>query len=112
MNVLERAKAHFDAQGITRIEVPEWPDEKGNPTVLFSQPFTLADRKKLVKFSQEDDLEFIVRMVIMKCEDESGEKVFDLSDKPTLMNKVDPSIISRIAAQVASAPTVADQLGN
>ena len=112
MNVLERAKAHFDAQGVTRIEVPEWPDEKGNPTVVYSQPFTLGDRKKLIKFAQEDDLEFIVRMVIMKCEDESGEKVFDLSDKPTLMNKVDPEIISRIAAQIVASPSQEEQAGN
>ena len=112
MNVLERATAHFDAQGITRIEVPEWPDEKGNPTVMYSQPFTLGDRKKLIKFAQEDDLEFIVRMVIMKCEDESGEKVFDLSDKPTLMNKVDPEIISRIAAKIVASPSKEEQAGN
>lgn len=112
MNVLERAKAHFDAQGVTRIEVPEWPDEKGNPTVLYSQPFTLADRKKLMKFAQEDDLEFIVRMVIMKCEDEQGEKVFDLSDKPVLLNKVDPGIVSRIAAEIVVSPSVETQLGN
>jgi len=112
MNVLERAKAHFDAQGVTRLEVPEWPDEKGNPTVMYSQPFTLADRKKLVKFAQEDDLEFIVRMVIMKCENESGDKVFDLSDKPTLMTKVDPNVISRLAAQIVAAPTTEQMLGN
>ena len=112
MKVLERATAHFDAQGMIRIEVPEWLDEKGNPTVMYSQPFTLADRKKLSKFAQEDDLEFIVRMVIMKCEDESGEKVFDLSDKPTLMNKVDPEIISRIAAQIVASPSQEEQAGN
>ena len=112
MNVLERAIAHFDAQGITRIEIPEWPDEKGNPTVMYSQPFTLSDRKKLIKFAQEDDLEFIVRMVIMKCESESGEKVFDLGDKPTLMNKVDPGLIARIAAQIAASPSIEEQAGN
>ena len=112
MNVLERAKAHFDAQGVTRIEVPEWPDEKGNPTVMYSQPFTLGDRKKLIKFAQEDDLEFIVRLVIMKCETEDGEKAFDLSDKPVLMNKVDPEIISRIAAQVVASPSQEAQAGN
>jgi len=112
MNVLERAKAHFDAQGVIRIEVPEWPDEKGNPTVMYSQPFTLADRKKLAKFAQEDDLEFIVRMVIMKCEDENGEKVFDLSDKPTLMNKVDPNVIARISGQLTATPSIEEQSGN
>jgi hypothetical protein len=112
MNILDRAKAHFDLQGVTRIEVPEWPDEGGNPTVIYSQPFTLADRKKLIKFAQEDDLEFVVRLVIMKCETADGEKVFDLSDKPTLMNKVDPNVIARIASEITATPTVEDQSGN
>lgn len=112
MSVLDRAKAHFEAQEVKRIEVAEWPDESGNPTVMYSQPFTLSDRKKLVKFAQEDDLEFIVRLVIMKCETADGDKVFDLSDKPTLMNKVDPNIIARIASEITSTPSVEDQSGN
>lgn len=112
MSILDRAKAHFDLQGVTRIEVPEWPDEKGNPTVMYSQPFTLADRKKLIKFAQEDDLEFIVRLLIMKCETQDGEKAFDLSDKPVLMNKVDPNVIARIASTITTTPSVSDQLGN
>lgn len=112
MNVLDRAKAHFEAQEVKRIEVPEWADEGGKPTVMYSQPFTLADRKKLAKFAQEDDLEFIVRLVIMKCENDDGEKVFDLSDKPVLMNKVDPNIIARIASAITSTPSVEDQSGN
>ena len=112
MSILERAKAHFEEQGALRIEVPEWPDESGNPTVMYSQPFTLSDRKKLTKFANEDDLEFIVRLVIMKCENAEGDKCFDLSDKPVLMNKVDPNIISRIAAQIVASPTVEDQAGN
>lgn len=112
MSILDRAKAHFDLQGVTRIEVPEWLDESGNPTVMYSQPFTLADRKKLIKFAQEDDLEFIVRLVIMKCENADGEKCFDLSEKPVLMTKVDPNVISRIAAQIVATPTAEEQSGN
>ena len=112
MSVLDRAKAHFEAQEVKRIEVPEWADESGKPTVMYSQPFTLADRKKLAKFAQEDDLEFIVRLMIMKCETEDGEKVFDLSDKPVLMNKVDPNVIARIATEITTTPSVEDQSGN
>lgn len=112
MNIMDRAKAHFDSQGLTRIEVPEWPDESGKPTVMYSQPFTLADRKILSKYAQEDDLEFIVRMVIMKCETEQGEKAFDIADKPALMNKVDPNVISRIATEIARTPSIEDMSGN
>ena len=112
MSVLDRAKAHFESQEIKRIEVPEWADESGEPTVIFSEPFTLADRKSLAKFAKDDDMEFIVRLVIMKSLTEDGKKVFDLSDKPVLMNKVDPAIITRIANEIAQAPSIEDMSGN
>ena len=112
MSILDRAKAHFESQEVKRIEVPEWPDDSGQPTVIFSEPFTLSDRKTLAKFAKDDDMEFIVRLVIMKSLTEDGQKVFDLSDKPVLMNKVDPTVITRIANQIAEAPTVDDMVGN
>ena len=112
MSILDRAKAHFESQDVKRIEVPEWPDESGNPTVLYSEPFTLSDRKALAKFAKDDDMEFIVRLVIMKALTEDGEKVFDLSDKPVLMNKVDPVVITRLANQIAATPSIEEMSGN
>ena len=112
MSILDRAKAHFDTQETKVIEVPEWSDESGNPTILYSEPFTLADRKSLAKFAKDDDMEFIVRLVIMKCLTEDGKKVFDLSDKPVLMNQVDPAVITRIANQIAESQTTEDMAGN
>ena len=38
MSILDRVVKHFDSKATVRIEVPEWADEKGNPTVLFSEP--------------------------------------------------------------------------
>jgi hypothetical protein len=112
MNVLDRAKAHFDTKGIKRIEVPEWKDEQGNPTVLLSEPFTLDDQRKLVKFAQDDGIEFIARLVIMKAMNEDGSKAFDLSDKPTLMSKTDPAVIRRIADEISASSTVEEMSGN
>lgn len=112
MNILDRAKAHFDKQEIKRIEVPEWGDEDGNPAVITAEPFTLADRKSLAKFAGDDDMEFLVRLVIMKALDENGKKLFDLSDKPTLMNKVDPTVILRIANLISATPSVEEMAKN
>jgi hypothetical protein len=111
MSILDRAKAHFDQQEIKRIEVPEW-GENGEGAVLFSEPFTLADKKSLMKFAKDDDLEFVVRLLIMKCKDSDGKKVFDLSDKPTLLNKVDPDVILRIANQITATPSQEEMAGN
>lgn len=111
MSILERAKAHFDSQEIKRIEVPEW-GENGQPAVIMAEPFTLADRKTLAKFAKDDDMEFLVRLVIMKALDEDGNKLFDLSDKPVLMNKVDPAVLLRVANQISAASSVEDMSGN
>lgn len=111
MSILDRAKAHFDSQGIKKIEVPEWADEDGNPTILYSKPVSMSDRKSLRAAADGDEAEFLVRLIILKCELEDGTKAFDLSDKPMLMSKVDPNIISRIANKIAEAPTVDDMVG-
>jgi len=111
MSILDNAKAHFDKQEVKRIEVPEWGDGE-NPAIIMAEPFTLQDRKSLAKFADGDDMEFLVRLVIMKALDEDGKKIFDLSDKPVLMNKVDPAVILRVANQISATPTIEDMTGN
>ena len=112
MSVLDRAKTHFEAKGLKRIEVPEWKDEQGKPTVLLSEPFTLDDQRKLLKFSDGDSVEFIARLVIMKAKNEDGSMAFDLSDKPVLMGKVDPAVVRRIADEISATPSIEDMSGN
>jgi len=112
MSILDRAKSHFEAKGMKRIEVPEWKDENGNPTVLLSEPYTLDDQRKLIKFAQDDGIEFIARLVILKAKNEDGTAAFDLSDKPTLMSKVDPMIVRRIADEISASSTVEEMSGN
>lgn len=111
MSILDRAKAHFDAQEIKRIEVPEW-GEDGKPAVILAEPFTLADRKALAKYAKDDDMEFLVRLVIMKALDEDGKKLFDLSDKPILMTKVDPAIVLRLANEISAVTSIEEMAGN
>jgi len=112
MSVLERARAHFDSQEITEIEIPEWEDEQGNPTIIYAKPFTLGERKKLMKFAKDDDMEFLVRLVIMKSLDASGNQVFDIGDKISLMNSVDPKIVTKIANAMTTGKSVEDFEGN
>lgn len=111
MSILDNAKAHFEAKEVKRIEVPEWGVD-GEPAIITAEPFTLDDRKVLLKYAREDEVEFYVRLVIMKAMDESGKKIFDLSDKPVLMKKVDPEIIIRLANAISLSQTVEDMTGN
>ena len=111
MSILERAKAHYDSLGSARIEVPEWKDEDGNPTVLYSEPMTLDERRKLEKFAS-DSQEYLVRLIITKALDEQGNKAFKIEDKPILMKRVSDMVIARIAAEIARVSTVEEQVGN
>lgn len=106
MSVLDNAIAHFESFEVKQIDVPEWD------CIIYSTPFTLAEKKKMIKFARDDDIEFLARALILKARDAAGEPLFDLSDKPELMHKVDPTVVTRVVGEISAAPSVEDQLGN
>ena len=106
MNILDNAKAHFEKIETKVIDVPEWD------TQIFCTPMTMNEKKSLWKFAKEDDFEFMVRTLIMKALDSDGNKLFDLSQKPELMNKVSPEVIVRVVSKMSEAVSVEDAEGN
>jgi hypothetical protein len=48
MSVIDRVKEHFESQGVKTINVAEWGEE-GQPLVIYSSPFTLAEKRNLFK---------------------------------------------------------------
>lgn len=111
MSILDRARAHYESMGSVKIEVPEWKDENGNPTILYAEPMTMEERRKLNKYA-DDSQEYLVRLVIAKALDEQGNQVFGIEDKPILMKRVSDMVIARIAGDIARVSTVEEQLGN
>jgi hypothetical protein len=87
MSILERAKTHFESIGVQSIEVPEWKDEDGKPTVIFWNPINLFEKNKLFK----------------KSENLSDVSILD--DKMDLMTKVDSDVLSRIATAMIQVAT-------
>ena len=106
MSVLDNAKAHFDKLETKVIEVEEWD------MVIYATPFTMGEKKKLWKHAKEDDIEFMVRTLLLKALNKDGEKMFDLSDKITLMNHVDPNVIVRVVGDISVADTIDEMSGN
>tara|TARA_R110000787_G_C13304524_1_gene434860 strand:+ start:580 stop:900 length:321 start_codon:yes stop_codon:yes gene_type:complete len=106
VSVLDNAKAHFDKLETKVIEVEEWD------TVIYATPFTMGEKKKLWKHAKEDDIEFMVRTLLLKALNKDGEKMFDLSDKITLMNHVDPNVIVRVVGDISVADTIDEMSGN
>lgn len=104
LSVIQRAKAHFQDQPTKEIIVPEW-GEDGEPFVCYAQPFTIQDQGKLqfaVRNGSESDA--LVEVLVLKCIDKDGNKIFQISDKPALRNSADAQVVARIANQIMGSP--------
>jgi hypothetical protein len=102
---------HFASQEVKVIEVPEW-GEGGVSLQVYHKPFTLAEQKKLYSMSKDDNIEMLAHTLILKALDGDGKKLFTLADKVTLMHKVDPYVLARVAGEITAVDSVEDQLGN
>ena len=101
MKFIDRAKSHFESLGVQSLEVEEWKDEAGNPSVIYWNPITLSEKNKLFKKSDNlNDVSILADIVIMKSIDKDGNKLFTLEDKIGLMHKVDSDVLSRIATSM------------
>ena len=105
MSVIDRVKTHFDSLQTIKIEVEEWKDEHGNPSVFYSEPLTLEEKNIIFKKSSNfQDLNVLVDLLIMKLQvkNDKGEmiKAFSPEDKFALRKKADSNVISTIANQI------------
>ena len=104
MSVIDIAKSHFENLGVQSIEVPEWKDEHGNPTVIYWNPINLSEKNILFKKSDNlSDVSILADILVMKALDKDGKKLFKPEDKVTLMYKVDSDVLSRISTAMVSA---------
>jgi hypothetical protein len=108
MRAIERVKSHYSRAKNQEIEVPEWGDA-GNPFKVFHDPMTPNQRKRIADAHEGLDPEAFVDVLVMKAQDEHGEKLFDADDKHKLLTQADGAIIGRIALQML-APCDAREL--
>jgi len=105
MSVIDRVKSHFETLKTITIQVEEWKDENGNPSVFYSEPLTLEEKNIIFKKSNNfQDLTVLVDLLIMKLQvkDDKGDmiKAFSPEDKFALRKKADSNVISNIANQI------------
>ncbi len=101
MSIIDRAKSHFESLGTQSMEVPEWKDDDGNPTVIYWNPITLAEKKRLFQKSDNlNDVGILADIVLMKALDKNEKKMFLLEDKIALMHKVDSDVLAKVATQI------------
>ena len=105
MPVIDRVKSHFESLQTIVIEVEEWKDEHGNPSVFYSEPLTLEEKNIIFKKSSNfQDLNVLVDLLIMKLQfkDEKGnlKKAFQPEDKFALRKKADSNVIATVANRI------------
>ena len=82
--------------------------------LIYSSPITVAEHNEAFKYvKNKDDLEGIVRLVILKARDSNGKPLFEKQDRYALMNSADGKVVMRVGAQLMAvgAPEGAE-LGN
>ena len=97
------------------VTVEAWGDESG-PYKLFCRSITCYDldvlQKKHPTFLQNTTIGAMIDLVVMKAEDESGDKLFTKADRADLMGE-ETNVISEIANQMfAEIIPVQDAEGN
>ena len=105
MSVIDRVKSHFESLQTIVIEVEEWKDEHGNPSIFYSEPLTLEEKNIIFKKSSNfQDLNVLVDLLIMKLQfkDEKGnlKKAFQPEDKFALRKKADSNVIATVANRI------------
>ena len=98
MSILDNARSHFENIGVQSIEVPEWKDENGNPSIIYWNPINLYEKNVLFKKSGSmSDVSILANILLMKALDKDGNKIFKAEDKLALMYKVDSDVVAKIA---------------
>lgn len=95
--ILQKATAHFREQlnnPMEVIDVPEWGTK-----IHYKRVTTLKEESKVMELSQQGKtVEALVESIIMRARNEDGSKMFNMPDKITMMNEIDPKVIIRIAS--------------
>jgi hypothetical protein len=94
--LLEKIKTHFSSQERVHFYVPEWEQD------IYMTPLSLREQDKINARGKESPYQIAVYALILKAEDEQGEKLFGLDDKVTLLNNVSFQTVEQIITAMFS----------
>ena len=95
-------------------DVEEW-GEADNPLRLYFTQISARDiekvQRKYSNFLAEPSMSAMVEMIIVKCEDEAGEKAFTLEDKAVLLGEP-VGVIAKVFGSIFDADSAEDHIKN
>jgi len=97
--VLKKATEHFKDRISETME--EYYVKTWDTTVYYKKVNSFKDEAKILNLHQSGKpTEALVESLIVKCRNADGSKMFQPSDRVTLLNEVDPAVIIEIAAVI------------
>lgn len=105
--VLERAFKQFRdkvaATEILHIEVAQWPDEKGNPTVIYFMPLGALRTEiysKVFDLIRKASVESAVDILILRALNEDKSLMFKPMNRIEMLKKLDPEVLLDIISRM------------
>jgi len=113
MSIASRIAAKRAERERGSVEVEEWGDDA--PLLLYFSEVTARDIERIQRkhkdFLSMPTLSAMVETIILKAEDEAGEKVFTLEDKPILMGET-IGIIAKVFGAILGSTDVEEHEKN
>ena len=88
--LLDRIKSHFNNQERKHFYIEEWDQD------IYMTPLSLREQDKINAQSKNSPFQMAVYALILKAEDEQGEKLFTLDNKVTLLNNVSFETVEKV----------------
>lgn len=111
MAAIDRIKAKYKAAGRKSMAVPEWGDESG-PLVVYWTPLTIEEQAAVYRATQKSGLAGLARALVLKCENEDGEKIFTEEDYFTLRKAADGKTVAEVANAILGVESVKEMEKN
>ena len=90
MSIAQRIAANRAARERRSVEVAEWGEDDA-PLLIYYSDVSAREiekiRNKHKDFLNNPSMSAMVEIIIMKAENEAGDKIFTLEDKPVLMGE-------------------------
>ena len=112
--IMRAAMDHFKPNELRTMVIPQWIDPDGEAYRIYWYPWTLEDQSWLNQQGGIDGmgLEAYADLIIKKCLDEHGNKLFALGTRKILLEKVDPAVIISLVNFITAARSRDDHLKN
>ena len=109
MTIKQKALAHFKSKmagDLLKLKVDEWDCD-----IFYRATSSMATEAKIVKLTTDGrTAEALVESIIQKAMDIDGKRLFQETDRPALMNEVDPKVLIKVAGALnnANSETIGD----